>query len=695
MPPSITEASGVGSGATMPRTTLLTLLVALGSLALLAADWVNATFSLWNRSIPLAFEHIQSDPQGVCRLHLTTSIDPGRIFPSRIRLQDAKRTQFFYTPRANSLYVIGRGLFAIEKKNFLLITLPGAEKELSAKDGAVLSLPVLLPAWTINALLVLLCLSCAILLYRLPFPTRRWKVAVFRLLAFGRWCFQSIGRHPLVFLSLPSLYLLTLYPCLWKDRDALGQLIAPAGVGNIYHFPALYCFSARAVIWLGDQFSGVRPFDLLASQRPTLQGIYALVLFQNVGLVLSLGLLSRVLTNRRTLRGVFVVAICLASSVFSSVMLCGSEAWSLIATIAVFAFGLRLYRAQGTGLTNWIGYTLALLLAIGSRNINVLLGFWLVGVFLVAVLVSLCFGRQEGLPLRPLLKAAIALVVLLASILSNNLLELCLAKKVGVEPRTTLGRTLSDRIDSFLAKLGPAERTSLAEKLTAVTSNRNVRLAIEDQATVGSFYHGTNDVLERQLTEIGLRGEVLEAEKDRVILSATLSYLKTLHPVLIATIWADFLKGFTTTSNASLAIDPFAENSYIGTYRQQEPDQWASLDMLSSTFLPESVAWLDRSAHDAYIKGVNVKTLPHAKLASLLFLTIVLLGLCFWKRRGVYSHAMPAVFVLLTGVAEFAATMVCVFFLTRYALPMFVSMGIALFLLVDGCLETKQAARNP
>jgi len=29
-------------------------------------------------------------------------------------------------------------------------------------------------------------------------------------------------------------------------------------------------------------------------------------------------------------------------------------------------------------------------------------------------------------------------------------LELYLAARIGVEPRTTLGRTLSDRIDSFL-----------------------------------------------------------------------------------------------------------------------------------------------------------------------------------------------------------------------------------------------------
>lgn len=693
MPSPITEATSDRLARPAPRIVLVLVLVACGCLALVIANWVNATFSLWNLSMHLDLTQVQLDKHGVYRLLLSAPVDSGRIFPSRIRLIDTQQSKFFYTPRANSVYTVGRGLFTIQKGKSLLITFPSAEKEVPAKDEAVLIFPSLVPAWALDALLALFCLSGVAIFCCVPFPTRRWKILALRSIAFARWCLESVGKHPILVLSLPSAYLVAAYPCLWKDVDALGQLIAPADIGNIYHFPALFCFSARAVIWIGDQFSMSRPFDLLALQKPTLLGIYALVVFQQIGLVVSLGLLCKVLTNRHALRGASVLGLCLASSLFSSVMLCGSEALSLCATILLFAFGLRLYCSQGNELINWIGYTFSVVLAIGARHINLLLGFWLVGLCLIASIARTCFGPRDGLPSRPLFKAGMALVLLWVAVSSNSLLELRLAKIAGVEPRTTLGRTLSDRIDSFLAKIEPEERTRLAQKLAATTSDKNVRLAIEDQAVIGSFYKGTDVALERQLTELGFSGEHLEAEKDRIILSATLAYLGTLHPVLLDTIWRDFLKGFATTSNASLAIDPFAENSYIGTYRLQNPKQWTPLDVLPSTFLPESVAWLDRSASDAYLKGISVRGFRRANIGSILFLTIFALAFCLWKRRCVWSRALPAASILLIGVAEFAATMVCVYFMTRYVLPMFVSIGVAFCLSMDGWFEAEPAGR--
>ena len=135
------------------------------------------------------------------------------------------------------------------------------------------------------------------------------------------------------------------------------------------------------------------------------------------------------------------------------------------------------------------------------------------------------------------MKAGLALLFLAVAVLANNFLELYLATRAAVEPRTTLGRTLSDRVDSFLRQLSPAARAALAQKLIATTSDRNVRLAIEDQATTGSYYQGTGTLLEEQLRTAGFNGEHLQAEKDRVILKATLIYLKTLHPILVRVIW--------------------------------------------------------------------------------------------------------------------------------------------------------------
>ncbi len=633
---------------------------------------MNATFSLWSRSIFVDFTHAEPDAPGIYKLKLTVPVDHKRIFSSQIRLLDADQDKFSYTPRTNSSFANSQGLFTIQKKRTLLIAWPTSQnqKALPAKGEGVLTFPLLFAPSVIAVAFFLLGGSSLALFCCLPFRTWKIKVLAQRSVALVAWCLRILGRHPLIVLSLPSAYLLSVYPPLWKDVDALGQLISPANVTNIYHFPALFCFSARLIVWLGDFFLTWRSPDLLALQKPTLQGIYTLVVTQHLALVLSLRLLCKSLTKRDWLRGVFVIGFFFASSLYANLLLCGSEAWSICATIALFACGLRIYSAQGSQIFNWIGYGFSLVFAIGSRHINLLLGFWLIGLYLTASIISLLLGQQSGLPTRPLLKAGLALILLSVAASSNNFLELYLATRVGVEPRTTLGRTLSDRIDSFLTHIRPAERAGLVQQLTATTTDRNVRLAIQDQTTIGSFYKGTSAILEEQLRAEGFNGEHLQAEKDRVILKATLIYLKTLHPVLVRVIWKDFLRGFTETGNFSLAIDPFAENSYVGKYRLDNPGIWIPLNVLPSTFLPESVAWLDRSVTDVYLTGRSIKGFRHTHLSSTLFLTLLSLGLCFWSRWGVFSRAIPALTILLTGIGVFAATMVCVYFMTRYVLPL-------------------------
>jgi hypothetical protein len=42
---------------------------------------------------------------------------------------------------------------------------------------------------------------------------------------------------------------------------------------------------------------------------------------------------------------------------------------------------------------------------------------------------------------------------------------------------------------------------------------------------------------------------------------------------------------------------------------------------------------------------------------------------------------------LLTGIGVFAATMICVYFMQRYALPLWVSILVALTLAIEGLFE--------
>ena len=73
---------------------VLLILVAFGSFTLLAGEWVNATFSLWSRSIPIDFTHAELNAPGVYKLQLTIPVDQKRIFSSQIRLHDADEDKF-------------------------------------------------------------------------------------------------------------------------------------------------------------------------------------------------------------------------------------------------------------------------------------------------------------------------------------------------------------------------------------------------------------------------------------------------------------------------------------------------------------------------------------------------------------------------------------------------------------------------
>src|ERR1700722_17558488 len=162
----------------------------------------------------------------------------------------------------------------------------------------------------------------------------------------------TVGRHPGLFLSLPSLYLLLVYPPLWKDVDALGQLIWRAGWANILHYPPLYCFTGRIPFWIGDcmhaLLSGqsLPALRLFSEQHPTGLGIETLIIAQHVGLIIALTLLVRTAARTSFARGVIALGCIAASSLYAQQQCAGSEASSTSAVILLCVTGLWVYRKR-------------------------------------------------------------------------------------------------------------------------------------------------------------------------------------------------------------------------------------------------------------------------------------------------------------------------------------------------------------
>src|SRR5215469_11449923 len=414
-----------------------------------------------------------------------------------------------------------------------------------------------------------------------------------------------LGNRPAIILSLPSIYLLSSYPPLWKDIDAHGQLLRPVSELNILHFPPVYSLLGRVPFALTTWFSegGRRPVpSLFDPQTPPLAGFYLLVIIQHLLLIVALAYTITALTQNRPLRCFFALVLASTSALYTVAHCCGSEALSVPATFAVLAAGISL--VHGPRLAIWVIYGVSLFLAIGSRQINLLLALWLP---MTLALLSLATKFRWSYPsgkTKYWKSAIIGLAVGVATIGLNRGIAQILIGAVHDEYRSTLGRTLSDRIATFLDKLPVKERLQLARDLTAETTNPEVKIAILAQATNGSFYQGSSLTVAEQLGRLAPAGTNIAAERDRVVLAACMHYLMTLHPLLIKVIWQDFVNGSIFIDNAKIALSPFYANAYPALDRTRNPDVWGvlkGLEALTSVNKLEATRILNHSKRDRYV----------------------------------------------------------------------------------------------
>ena len=128
-----------------------------------------------------------------------------------------------------------------------------------------------------------------------------------------------------------------------------------------------------------------------------------------------------------------------------------------------------------------------------------------------------------------------------------------------------------------------------------------MRRAIESRATLGSYYQGTGQVIVEELIRSEVPSARIGAERDRIILAASMSYLMTMHPVLIRTTWEDFVLGFVHPDNARIAHAPFYANRYAAVDRGNHPEPWTQIGVLPSLGMENATIICDASCRDPYI----------------------------------------------------------------------------------------------
>ena len=600
---------------------------------------------------------------------LPSQYSPRGAQSASARLRENGRVIASYSPWETSVAKVGRGIFSVPERGRLLFSSTDNSDPRTNGRKYSIEVPLRVSKWTPLVCFAAWLAMAVFLVVKLPdgreialLTTKRAVIAIGSMLAF-------FGKWPAIILSIPSVYLLSSYSPLWKDCDALGQLTLPACDLNILHFPPVYCFLGRVPFavtsWLAGAGGHGTVQSLFEQQVPSLMGTYLLVVIQHLLLIAALTYTVLSLTSSRLLRALFALLLAFASANYTQAQCCGSEALSVSVTFALIAAGFSILRSSG--LVAWIVYGVALFLAIGSRHINILFAIWLpitVALLGFATKIGWCAPRAEAFRWRTFVTA---ISIGLLTIGLNIWIARSMIAAVHDEYRSTLGRTLSDRIGTFLDKLSSSDRLRLAQDLCAKTSDPALRMAIESQAKVGTFYKGSAQAIADYLVQTHVPAAKISAERDRVVLGATTRYLMTLHPVLVRVIWRDFVKGLIRADNSQVAMSPFVANWAV-----YESKALPGVDPVQATLT------IDTAGRDPYVNFG--RTWP---LGDLILLDILLGVIACVIGRELPRTVLIGWSALATGIVVFLANNVCVYYLERYTLPMLVTALIALLAVLD------------
>jgi hypothetical protein len=292
-------------------------------------------------------------------------------------------------------------------------------------------------------------------------------------------------------LLIPSIWMLSVIPPLWKDIDAYVQVTQPPGPGTILHYGPLYCFVARIPLYVGyviDCVARGAPFPTASFfTHPTLtdSGVFTLILSQHISLCFATFYLITETTRLFWVR--LVVAIAWAANpLFYTFAHCiGTETLSLILVLLIGATGLRIIRySRRVPGKEWLLFGILLWLSILTRHVNATLAgllsltFLLVsayGLIKIGFARSQLFRRWQRLRTKQALqKATFAAGVGIGCVVLANvsLRELCYV--VQIPYHSTVGFTFLFRL-KFLAALPVEERNQLLDKVTKNTDSADVK----------------------------------------------------------------------------------------------------------------------------------------------------------------------------------------------------------------------------
>ncbi len=495
------------------------------------------------------------------------------------------------------------------------------------------------------------------------------------------WLARWFRPYLVVWLSLPSFLLFATLPPLWKDDDALIQILSPPSSMTILHFSWLYSLLARLPGYLLDwvlSLASMVPWPGWTFWRPLpdfeLRHAYALLLVQHALLWLALAWVIRQVTRGRSgILQVVMVGGCLVWAPFYTFAhLMGTEAGAMLASF--FTVGAALLVMERMTAQRLALYGFTLFAAAACRHIFALLAAALP----LALLSRAIFARCEKERFWCRICRAMPGVVLvgLTAVMvfgANSLVKLAAGKVLGFENRSTFGRVAGTR-ETFL-KCPQQVRDKWFQILSARLKSPHARHALE-----ASFFHaqywagGRDHVASRIAEESGLDGEALELAIDRAFEESTKTILFAMSEPLLQEILSDTRRVFLTLNVRDFAYAPVS--------RHQKVER--CLDEIS----PESIQaayWggfggrpaidYDHAEPLALYLGAYLGLLDGVTPAVMLGLASALAAFVFWRsareRVPPPNNLHLGIALLATATGMMLATNLIICFFDRYALPVF------------------------
>lgn len=277
-------------------------------------------------------------------------------------------------------------------------------------------------------------------------------------------------------LLTPSLWMLANVPPLWRDVDAYHQLTASPGRSTAGGHGPLYSVAVRVPLYLGyriEQMTGsAEPAgsNFYLAPRLTDTGIYLLILAQHLALCGAAAGLIISATKRFWARLGLAVLFASNHLFYTFVHCVGSESLSMICILAFAGVGLRLIKNEGApNWQSWGWFALALLAALLTRYVNLLLALVLPIAFLLATAQRAKRGGWR--------QALIALFIGIGCICVSRAATEALCRTENLRYYSKLGFTFLWRMD-FLEAVPEPERTRLLDRVAARTKTADGRQLI-------------------------------------------------------------------------------------------------------------------------------------------------------------------------------------------------------------------------